>query len=215
MTDTGTSSDNEGIDIVDVDGGIGANPDMLVNCPSDGSYGGNGSNNSEWPCDLFQYLFGVRGPYSDLYGTPIPDGWEDIRDSAEVITDCGLLDDTSSGLYWYEGAGDCTIGANTTVGTWKRPVLLILDEADLRANGGATFFGLIFSLDKDGGGAGGDVALTGTFLLYGSLVTDHAISLSAGTFVARYSSEVLANLGAQAPTLAYLPGGWSDFPPEP
>jgi len=216
LTGTSGGDADEGVDIVDVDGGTGETPDMVVNCPTDGTYGGNGSNDSEFPCDLFEYLFGVRGPYSGLYGTPVPDGWWDIREAAEVISNCSALNATSSGLYWYEGAGGCTIN-NATVGSWKRPVLLVVDGVDLTVSGKVTFFGLIFSLDRTG--AKPQVSLSGGPLIYGSIIVDHedadGESLKVGGGTARYDGDVLANLSGRTPALTYLPGGWSDFPPRP
>lgn len=77
-----SSNGNEGVDILDVDGNVGANADTTT-----------------FPSDMFQYLFGV--PTADYI---------QVKQMATVIADCSGLDTTSAGLYWV--TGNCTIPGN-------------------------------------------------------------------------------------------------------
>lgn len=69
----------EGIDILDRDGGGGANPDT-----------------TNFPPDVFQYVFGV--PEAQF---------QSVKDMAEILGNCDSLNASSSGLYWI--TGECRI----------------------------------------------------------------------------------------------------------
>lgn len=77
-----SNSIGEGIDILDVDGHVGANRDTTT-----------------FPGDMFEYLFGV--PTADYI---------QVKQMATVISDCTGLNTTSAGLYWV--TGNCTIPGN-------------------------------------------------------------------------------------------------------
>lgn len=65
----------EGVDILDKDGGVGANADTTT-----------------FPSDMFEYLFGVKTADYAL-----------IKNQATVIANCDGLNTSSSGLYWVTG----------------------------------------------------------------------------------------------------------------
>lgn len=77
-----SSNSNEGVDILDVDGNVGANADTTT-----------------FPSDMFEYLFGV--PTADYI---------QVKQTATVIANCSGLDTASAGLYWV--TGNCTIPGN-------------------------------------------------------------------------------------------------------
>ena len=173
----------EGIDIVDSDSNSGVNPDA-----------------TNFPADVFQYVFGVSTA-----------NWRDIQEEAvQVLPDCSTLDANSSGLYWV--TGDCTIGDD--IGSADDPVMLVMDEADLTLNGGGELYGVVFSFDNpDKTGGGGGITVNGTNDVYGAFVSDHSIDISSGTFRSRYDAEVLTNLSRDAGGQAFgkVPGTWFDI----
>jgi type II secretory pathway pseudopilin PulG len=65
----------EGIDILDVDGGLGANADA-----------------SAFPVDVFEYVFGVKTA-----------DYAQIKRQATVVSSCAELNTASSGIYWVTG----------------------------------------------------------------------------------------------------------------
>jgi len=178
-----TQANTEGIDVLDVDGGLGANPDS-----------------SYFPPDLLAYVFGVPRV-----------NWIELYSQAEVVSSCSNLNSNSAGLYWVTGG--CAIAANTQVGSPEAPVAIVVDEGDLRINGGATVFGVVFSFDNpDKSGTGGDVQINGGPIVYGSIIIDHSVDLSNGAFTVRYDDNVLSTLNLDVnKSLARVAGGWMDF----
>lgn len=173
----------EGLDILDDEG---ANPQVGVN-----------PNSSYFPDDLFEYIFGV--PESD---------YQSIKDQATIINDCGTLGENSSGLYWI--VGNCSIPANTKVGTLEAPVALVMENGTFKMASNSEFLGLIF-LFAQGAGGGVSVDITGSPTLYGALISNKNLDLGAGSYNARYEKQVLQNLANVASTLTDVPGSWKDY----
>lgn len=163
--DKSGSKQDEGIDILDIDGsngsnGLGVNADVQP---------------SEFPCDLFQYVFGVQARidgngdnfcetlapevqftspttlanvYLDvdeayLYNnatTILPrDGTAGSLMKPDQIWGGGYPSSALSGIVWCQI--NCDVGANQQVGTPAKPVLLVIDgEARIQGK----VFGLIF-----------------------------------------------------------------------
>ena len=84
----------------------------------------------EFPCDLFQYYFGV--PSAD---------YEVVKGYAKIIDNCDGLGPDSFGIYWATGP-ECFINANTQVGSLGAPVILISAATLTRFNGRATIISL-------------------------------------------------------------------------
>ncbi|MES2885828.1 MAG: hypothetical protein V4709_13555 [Pseudomonadota bacterium] len=116
-----TSSGTEGIDVLDVDGGVGANPDSPY-----------------FPPDLFEYTFGVKTA-----------DYLRVKNKAQIVTDCATLSSASSGLLWVEG--DCAIPSGNVVGSFAEPVLLVVSNGTFRMNANGQFMGVIFAFAHDGG----------------------------------------------------------------
>jgi hypothetical protein len=149
------NTQSEGIDILDIDGDEGVNRDV---------------RREEFPCDLFEYVFGVpawedripgTGPTDPEFNfcetalyTPDPVSGADIRvdqlflreNARQIIAngdDCNTLGPNSSGLVWVQAAANPSTCVNgRTIGSAQAPVLLVLDGGvEIR---GGTFFGLLF-----------------------------------------------------------------------
>ncbi len=113
--------DVEGIDVLDVDGNVGANPDSPY-----------------FPPDLFEYTFGVSEA-----------SWRTVESQAQVITDCSTLNASSAGLIWVNG--DCSIPSNSIVGSLEAPVILVVANGSFQMNANGQFFGVLFAFAHDGG----------------------------------------------------------------
>lgn len=109
-----SNQSKEGLDILDLDGNVGVNPDT-----------------TNFPADVFEYVFGVPSA-----------SYLDIKNQATLIGGCEGLGPTSSGLYWV--AGDCSIPAGTQVGTLDAPVAVVVENGRFTMNANSEFLGLIF-----------------------------------------------------------------------
>lgn len=170
----------EGYDVLDVDGHTeGVNPDT-----------------TDFPSDLFEYVFGV----------PL-DEWQSVKDEAQQLTDCSTLNANSSGLYWI--VGNCSINQN--IGSFAAPVLLVV-EGETKANANVEIFGLIFAFSPTGTGTL-KVQLNGGPTMYGAVISNANVDLGNGTYRMRYDSSVLERLGylPSGRGLGKIPGSWADF----
>jgi hypothetical protein len=165
------------------------------------------TNSGKWldttfPADVFQYVFGV--PESR---------YQVIKDLAasygHLLADCSTLD-TNSGnpdaLYWI--TGDCSLPGD--VGSLAYPLILVV-EGRTRINSNNYFWGLAFPFSSTH--ATLEVDLNGTPTLYGAMVSNTSISLSNGTYKARYVPEIFKKFEEKEPlsVFAKLPGSWRDY----
>jgi len=151
---------------------------------------------SNFPCDLFQFYFGVpRANY------------EIVKGYSKIISDCDSLGPDSFGIYWVTGT-DCDINANTQVGSPGAPVMLISAATETRLNGGANIFGTLFITDVEDSNA--ELVATGTNTVYGSVIVDGILGSYNGTFQVVWN-ENIANKAGNGGGLGSVLGGWSDF----
>lgn len=185
-----TNKNVEGIDVLDVDGGVGANPDSPY-----------------FPPDLFEYTFGVAET-----------SYQTIKDQAQLITDCGDLDANSAGLYWI--VGDCTMAKTTDVGSFENPIILVMENGKFSYNAKGEFFGVVFAFAHNyptsptGTGGSIDVKLNGGPTLYGSFLSNRKIDLGNGNYTARYDKAVLDNLASglgAASRIVPIAGSWRNY----
>ena len=149
-----------------------------------------------FPCDLFQFYFGV--PRSD-YLT--------VKSWAKVIDDCSGLGPDSFGIYWVTG-DSCTINANTQVASLDAPIMLISAAAETRLNGGAEIFGTVFVTDVENDAA--ELVSVGTNTVYGSVIVDAIIGSYQGTFQVVWNDTTARKAPGQG-GLGSVLGGWTDF----
>jgi hypothetical protein len=162
----------------------------------------------DFPCDLWDYMFGVPKYEPDL--TTINDESVDFVKyglAQEVLTDCDSLDENSSGVYWVSGS-TCSVSANTQVGSAEHPVFLI-SAADLtRFNGGASLFGTLMITDVEDPDAA--FHAVGTMTIYGAAVIDGAMGQYNGTFQVVYLENILEQ-SLETGAFGDVSGAWSDF----
>lgn len=144
-------------------------------------------NDGDFPTDPFQYVFGVP---SSQAGT--------VKSKSTVLADCSSLNSASSGQIWV--TGDCNIGS--PIGSAKTPAIIVV-EGNVRMNSNDHFYGLIYMKGS------GTITLNGNPVLWGGLVSDHAVDLGSGNYTSHYLdlSKILTN---NTGGFAKVPGGWLD-----
>ena len=152
----------------------------------------------EFPCDLFQYYFGV--PSAD---------YEVVKGYAKIIDNCDGLGPDSFGIYWATGP-ECFINANTQVGSLGAPVILISAATLTRFNGGANIYGLVFITDVEDPAA--ELQSNGTNTVYGTVIVDATLGSYLGTFQVVWNENTTRKAG-NGGGLGSVIGGWSDFHP--
>lgn len=149
-----------------------------------------------FPCDLFQFFFGV--PRTD---------YQLVKANARVVADCDGLDQNSFGVYWVSGP-ECRFDAGSVVGSPERPVMIISAASTTTFTGNGTFYGVLFFTDVEDPGAEWNAA--GTNTVYGAMIVDAALDSFVGTFRIIYNEDA-SLLAAAADGLGTLAGGWRDF----
>jgi len=150
-----------------------------------------------FPCDLFETFFGLP---RNLY--------EIIKDSAQqVLPDCSSLGPQSSGLIWISGS-ECSLTANTVVGSPTAPIILISAASHTKLAGGVQIFGILYVFDGEDIDA--DITTLGTATIYGAAVMDATMSKFQGNFQVVYNDEVIASANGIG-GLGSVNGGWRDF----
>lgn len=158
-------------------------------------------NDPDFPNDLMEYLFNI--PEVE---------WATLRsDADQILGDCTPLGLASVGLIWVDG--DCSLNANTVVGTTATPVILIVTDGDLTMNGGAEINGIVFSFRKPVTVVDFEISMIGGARVNGVVVSNHPVGHSNGTYNAVYDADVLAQIQAHDAfqRIARVPGSWKDF----
>jgi hypothetical protein len=212
----------ENIDILDVDGGKGASPDITF-------YPGNGMDDVADLTDdsLFEYVFGVsdesQSTKSPISGTGqtetgafcgAPTGtdcaiWnltQADRLNAQQVTCAQLnaLGSSASGLY-YVTTSPCSLPPQ--IGTPDAPALVVVNE-DATLNN-TLMYGLLFVRSAT---KGAFLRGTGNAKVFGSVVIEGATDI-AGGFTVVYSNVNTSKPGDKLPEttrFGFVPGSWLD-----
>ncbi|MEO5566392.1 MAG: hypothetical protein ABIR05_07025 [Luteimonas sp.] len=211
-----SSKSSEGTDILDVDGNVGAMPDITF-FPGSDKLGNRLDNPADFTDDnLFEWIFGV-----DVTGgngtTVLENCGQAAATNCEVQAledlgfdmshaNCDFLDATSSGLFYVAGAGNCEPLGD--VGSADNCVVLVVDESYKFGHRG-NFHGTIFVRSEDNtaevtGNANGTV--------FGSVVVEGGGSFN-GTMDLVYDECDAGNPNsplAETTRFGRLPGSWLD-----
>jgi len=163
------------------------------------TYGIDLIEDPNFPCDLFQFYFGVS-----------KENYEIVKGYAKVIdavTGCPELNADSFGIYWVTGT-ECIINSNVEVGSKDAPIMLISAASITRLNGGAKVFGTLFITDAEDAGA--KFRPNGTNTVYGSVIVDGLLDDYNGTFQVVWNDYITRRAGSSGGLGAVI-GGWSDF----
>lgn len=158
-------------------------------------------NDPDFPNDLMEYLFNI--PEAN---------WNDLRNEADILANsCAGFGPATTGLLWVDG--NCSLNANTVVGSQSDPVILIVTDGDLTMNGGAEINGMVFSFRKPGNVLDFDINMIGGAAVNGVVVSNHPVGQSGGTYNSVYDIDVLERLQLNDvfKRVARVPGSWRDF----
>jgi Tfp pilus assembly protein PilX len=167
-------------------------------------------NATNFPADLFDYLFGVPAANYQAFKAMA---------NVQKISDCSALGSSSKGIYWYSSATASTCGPSGTIGAPAGsasggPVILVVEDQNFDYTANDTFYGIVFSFSPST--TGREVKFAGTGSIRGVVITDNlnaAGQVINGTFKLVYDASVMTAIGTD-PTfmgLAKLPGSWTDF----
>jgi hypothetical protein len=152
-----------------------------------------------FPCDLFQYTFGVpRAEYLDVKTGP----------GVQVITDCDELGPDSRGTIWVDGSVDTCKITSTNVGSAEWPVFLISAANLFSLAGNANIFGVLFVTDVEG--SNGKYESTGTNTMYGAAIIDGPLGKFSGTYQVVWNDDLI-DRATKTGSLGKIYGGWTDF----
>lgn len=182
--------------------------------------------------DVFKNLFGVDprdggadSPNSDENGT---DDWYEFMDSiARVrLTDCSSLG-LNSGNQFYSGGvatelpliwveGDCTLPANSEVGSYASPFILFV-HGDLTISANSVFYGIAFGFSDQysnvPNGETNALEIRGGAIVYGIVLASDTVTSPTGNYTLVYSEQLLDKISGIDDTfyeLARYPGSWTD-----
>ncbi len=94
-----------------------------------------------------------------------------------------------------------TINSNAVIGSPEKPVILIV-EGNLKFNGNATLYGVLYVIGNWSNSGGGSAAVNGAVIVEGNMS-------STGTPALNFSKNLI-NLNSLT-SLVKVPGTWHDF----
>ncbi len=156
-------------------------------------------DDSAFPDDIVEFLFGV-----ERHSLALLESY-----AAQTISDCDSANLKAGGFYILNT--DCTLSANTAIGTPTSPVLLITKNANFTFKSDSALHGMLIALCFDSA-LRYDIKMHSNAYIEGALMTDCDISRQSHIRV-NFSPAILEML-RKAPYLQRLqriPGSWSDF----
>ncbi|MFC6670997.1 hypothetical protein [Marinobacterium aestuariivivens] len=184
--------------------------------------------------DTFENLFGVNvfdndtlpGPCEAETGVVDPSLWTIYRDmGTQYGVACNDLDANTGDRFYSGGAnegdlpliwieGDCTIPANTQVGSYDHPFILVV-HGDVTMNSNSSMYGILFAFsDVYTASEDFDITVNGSPVVYGVMVINGEVDLPTGSFTLVYSNNILeklSNIDGDYNELARFPGSWTDI----
>lgn len=156
-------------------------------------------NDPNFPTDVFQYVFGLP---TSSYGT--------IKAQSPPLSDCSSLAGRT-GIVWV--TGNCTISG--TVGN-NGGLILVVEGGNIQLNANSRFRGLLFAFGPNGNA--GDITANGGAQLYGSMISNDAVSMGIninGTFDMIYDTNLIGEITSPGNTqfkpMARIPASWADY----
>lgn len=209
-----TGTKREGIDILDIDSGKGALPDISF-FPGVGCNGTDYSDPANDDDSLFEFVFNasdvVTGGSKNTNFTCGPTGNQNcavfhLTDTlgATVLANCNTLGPASSGLYYI--TGNCNF-PNGDIGSANSPVIVVVEEeASINNN---TIFGMIFVRSNDQSAVFNG---NGNAKIFGALVVEGNIDLTGSIDIVYDNTGVSTdpNTLPSNAKFARVPGSWLD-----
>jgi Tfp pilus assembly protein PilX len=165
-------------------------------------------DDADFPDSPFAYVFGAG---STVTAAEIITLKAEIKARAEatglLLADCSTLEAEFNALgrpalVWV--TGDCQPGANSTIGSRSRPIILVI-EGEMRINANSEYWGIVVGLDE--------FVINGGPVFHGSAISENASDLTNGTYYQVYDEDVLSNLRDDTVNtdIAKIAYSWRDF----
>lgn len=159
------------------------------------------SQDTNFPDDIFAYLFNVSFYHNSA-----------LRSEAKtVLHDCLTLNQGSSGIVWVDG--DCNVAAGLIIGSSAQPLLLLVNDGNLRLGDDTNFYGLVLMLKQVSTIQTFDVFIPATAAVHGALVANYSLGELVGNLRVIYDKMALQTLAESSDFLrvAKVPGSWHDI----
>lgn len=166
-------------------------------------------NDPGFPTDMLEYMFGYSA-----------DEWDKLEEMATaILSSCAEV--TPPGFFIVDGGGTCDlkdVGSSST-----NPVIVLIKDGNIVANGGDKFYGVVFSFDSDLTDATEfNVQLNGGAQVFGAIATNHGGDNLNGTFDVVYDKAIICVFsdcdetgggggGSSIVTIRNIPGSWKDW----
>lgn len=188
---------------------FGQNPATALTA-HDGDFPDLLPNDPNFPTDLFNFMFGVpRADWAVKKAEAASYG--QVVDSCAPVVAAGTDAGKTFPLWWV--TGDCAISGGPVLGSIADPIILVVDDHELRITGGAQINGIVYLFDNPDDAATPEAALGGTTEIIGSFVSDMGGSAMSGSYAVVYNPDVVESFlkGGNNYTFSYVPGSWRDF----
>jgi hypothetical protein len=158
-------------------------------------------NDEEYPTDLLAYLFNTRD-----------EDWVVLSEEADITaSDCSDISSTSVGLLWI--SGDCSLAANTLVGSQDAPVIFVVSRGNLHLEHDAVITGLVVCYRPPTSTHDCTITMDENAFISGALATNPLFGLQHSELVVVYDPEAMTNVQSYAPLMRIgrIPGSWKDY----
>lgn len=166
-------------------------------------------NSSNFPSDLFNFLFGV--PKANWEAKKIEaEKKNQTATSCSSVTTAGTSAGNTFPLWWI--SGNCSLNGGT-IGSIDKPVVLVVDDAEFSAQGNTKVFGVVYLFNNPTTGGTPSAQLGGTMEIEGSFVSDVGGNAMQGSYSVVYNPTLMSNLSSNGSSYSFsvIPNTWRDF----
>ncbi|MGB0205674.1 MAG: pilus assembly PilX family protein [Neptuniibacter sp.] len=167
--------------------------------------------------DTFENTFGVASTAWASYKAAAADETIACDDLNSSVGEQFYIGDKQGQLPLVWITGNCSIPANTQVGSYDYPIILVV-HGNLTMNSNSTFFGIMFSFSDiytTTPAESFNITINGSPTVYGVILVNSNVNLPTGSFTLVYSQNILEKLSNAVDDDKYIigrrSGSWTDF----
>jgi Tfp pilus assembly protein PilX len=167
-------------------------------------------NDSNFPTDLFNFLFGVsRNDWASKEAQAAQNN-QSSNSCADLIA-AGTSAGEVFPLWWIDG--DCDITGGAIIGSEDYPVVIVVSDGELKITGGGTTYGVVYLFDNPDTVGSPTASLGGGPEIIGSFVSDVGGNAMSGSYAVVYDPTTLDNFlnNGNSYTFGWVPDSWRDF----
>lgn len=166
-------------------------------------------NDSNFPSDLFKFLFGVnREDWSVIKAQA--QNYGQVGTSCADLIAAGVNAGVNYPVWWV--AGDCDFNGGT-IGSLSKPAIVVVDDHQLRAVGNTQVNGIVYLFDNPDTVGSPSSQLGGTMEIVGSFISDTGGSAMAGSYSVKYDPSIVGAFTENGSSYNFsrVPFSWRDF----